>query len=230
MPDLIGETFPVLDKGFVELVDVMGDDYDIVAAARASYRSQSKGAAADKKLLFYLMEHRHTTPFEMAELKFRIKAPVLVTQQWFRHRTWSYNSASLRYTEAEEDDFYVPDVWRTQSTQNKQGSSGILDDERNTIVRDGLIDAIKNSYEMYKLTLETGVTREQARLFLPGFAFYYTFIAKTDVHNLMHFLKLRMGEHAQWEIKQYANTIYHKIFKPLYPWTAEAFEKFLIKE
>ena len=113
---LIGKRVEVLDKGWIELQDV-------------SFLGESKGTERDKKLLFYLMQHRHTSPFEMVEFKFRVRAPLVTYWQWARHRTWSYNAQSGRYTAFEEDDFYVPDAWRLQSADNKQASEGELSDE-----------------------------------------------------------------------------------------------------
>lgn len=217
----------VLDKGFIELQDVMGSDQDIVAAARASYLGDSKGEEADKKLLFYLMEHRHTTPFEMAEIKMRVKAPAMVMAQWVRHRTWSYNSQSARYTEASEHEFYLPTTWRLQDTVNKQGSKGEVSVYDSQLFTSKLLYQIQEGYALYKLAVDRGIAKEQARLFLPGFAFYYTFVAKVDLHNLLHFLRLRMDDHAQWEIRQYAQVIWENIVKEYFPWTAEAFEKTL---
>lgn len=217
----------VLDKGWIELQDIMGNDQDIVNAARTSYLGDSKGPEADKKLLFYLMEHRHTTPFEMVEFRFRVHAPLVTIWQWVRHRTWSYNVSSGRYTEFEEDDFYLPLSWRVPDIKNKQGTSG-------EFLNGTLTGMLERHYQagldLYKLLLDEGVAREQARLALPGFAMYYTFVAKVDAHNLMHFLKLRMSEHAQYEIRVYAQAIYEHFFKPHLPWTAEAFEKFILKE
>jgi len=127
MNKLIGKRIEVLDRGWVELQDMMGDDLAIVNAARTSYLGESKGDERDKKLLFYLMEHRHDGPFEMVEFRFRVHAPELVWRQLLRHRTGSYNLQSYRYTQAQEEEFYVPEEWRLQSQQNKQGSEGRLD-------------------------------------------------------------------------------------------------------
>lgn len=227
MKNLTGKKISVLDKGWIELQDYMGSDNDIVAAARASYRGDSKGDKADKKLLFYLMEHRHTTPFEMVELKFRVHCPVVTAWQWVRHRTWSYNFSSGRYTEFKDDEFYLPDVWRLQDQNNKQGSKGVVTDTDDKWWLDTQIEqTVREGLYRYQKALEMGVAREQARLFLPGFAAYYTFVAKTDLHNLLHFLKLRMDDHAQYEIRVYAQAIYEHFVKPLFPWTAEAFEEF----
>lgn len=221
---LIGQRVPVLDKGWVELQDVMGDDQAIVSAARASFLGESKGADRDKKLLFYLLRHRHTTPFEMVEFKFRVRAPVVTWWQWVRHRTWSFNAQSGRYTPFDEGDFYeiAADSWRLQARDNKQASDGQLADGQ--WLSDALAQHYAEGFRLYEQALASGVAREQARLFLAGFSVYYTWVAKIDAHNLMHFLKLRMAGEAQYEIRVYAQAIYEHFFKPALPWTAEAFE------
>jgi thymidylate synthase (FAD) len=225
---MIGTRVPVLDKGWIELQDLMGDDNAIVAAARTSFLGESKGADKDKKLLFYLLQHNHTTPFEMVEFKFRVRAPVVTFWQWVRHRTWNLNSQSGRYTPFEESDFYVvaPDGWRLQAQDNKQASEGILADGH--WLTDALVKHYDEGYRLYQAALEAGIAREQARLFLAGFSVYYTWVAKVDAHNLMHFLRLRMADDAQYEIRQYAQAIYRHFFKPTLPWTAEAFERFVL--
>ncbi len=226
--ELIGKRVPVLDKGWIELQDVMGDDLAIVNAARVSYMGESKGPEQDKRLLFYLLRHRHTTPFEQVEFKFRVRAPVLVWWQWSRHRTWSYNAQSGRYTAFEENDFYVPAEWRQQAQSNKQMSEGLLTDQEGAELTAELLAHYERSYTLYQAALAKGVARELARVFLPGFALYYTWVAKTDAHNLMHFMDLRMGSHAQDEIRAYAKTLYDEFFRPALPWTAEAFELFIL--
>ncbi len=223
--ELINRRFHVLDKGFVELQDVMGDDLAIVNAARVSFLGKSKGAERDKKLLFYLMRHHHTSPFEMVEFKLRLHGPLVVFWQLVRHRTAHLNLRSGRYTPFEEDEFYVPDVWRRQSEDNKQASEGEINAANGEELTALLIDHYEAGFKLYQQALAAGVAKEQARLFLPGFSVYYTAIWKIDAHNLMHFLRLRMAEDAQWEIRQYANTIY-EIFKEVLPWTAEAFEQY----
>jgi thymidylate synthase (FAD) len=172
------------------------------------------------------MEHHHTTPFEMVEFKFRVHCPVVTAWQWVRHRTWSYNFSSGRYTEFDGDSFYMPDEWRAQANHNKQMSEGRLE-KRLSDSLDFLLEGhIRESMKLYEIALDMGVAREQARLFLPAWASYYTFVAKVDAHNLMHFLKLRMAPEAQHEIRVYAEAIYDHFFKPVLPWTAEAFETF----
>ena len=235
--DLIGQRIPILDKGFLELIDFMphpltgvSGDLAIVNAARVSFLGESKGSERDKKLLFYLLQHKHTSPFEMCVFKMRVHAPLITWWQWARHRAASYNSASGRYVEFKEDQFYVPDMWRKQSPDNKQASRGELELEAGSVLTDKLIQHYEAGYRLYEEALQQGVAREQARLFLPGFSVYYTWIVKMDAHNLMHVLKLRMAEDAQYEIRVYAQAIYEHFFKTLLPWTAEAFEKFVLTE
>lgn len=226
----------VLDKGFIELIDMMphptsgiSADLAIVNAARVSFMGESKGDEADKKLLFYLLRHRHTSPFEQVELKFRVKAPVLVWWQWARHRMWHYNAQSGRYTPFHENDFYVPSTWRRQAKDNKQASEGTFEPEQAAPLTGALLAHYEQGFRLYEQALAAGVAREQARLFLPGFAVYYTWVVKTDAHNLMHFLHLRMHQEAQEEIRVYARAVYEHFFKPALPWTAEAFRTYVLQ-
>lgn len=225
---LLNRRVPVLDKGWIELQDLMGDDLAIVNAARVSFLGESKGTEKDKKLLFYLLQHRHTSPFEQVEFKFRVRAPLVTWWQWVRHRTWSVNAQSGRYTPFEEGDFYVPDAWRLQSPDNKQASLGELDADRAADLTNKLVEHYERSFQLYQEALQAGIAREMARMFLPGFAVYYTWVVKVDAHNLMHFLRLRMAPDAQYEIRAYAWAIFEHFFKPALPWTAEAFEKFIV--
>lgn len=417
--DIIGKRVDVLDKGWIELVDLMphpeaevSGDLAIVNAARVSFLGESKGEEQDKKLLFYLLRNYHTSPFEMVEFKFRVRAPLVTWWQWVRHRTWNFNAQCLdgdteiifnrpeavhigqhkvgskikladlyqgwqnpqkqerlkkmylrtvnedtmlldsahigdivhagvkdgfkiimengkeiicsadhrflfedgwqtlkeatglelvddraayqpelprlymngipvapeysgvkledismtphlvdiqkieyvgqremydivvdgdypnfvanwfvvhnsgRYTPFEENDFYVPDVWRRQSKDNKQASEGQVTDADNQELTDDLIKHYEEGFRLYEKALKTGVSREMARLFLPGFSVYYTWVTKIDAHNLMHFLRLRMASDAQHEIRVFADAIYEHFFKPALPWTAEAFEEY----
>jgi thymidylate synthase (FAD) len=226
--DLLGKRVGILDKGWIELQDVMGDDLAIVNAARVSFLGESKGDDKDKKLLFYLLKHRHTSPFEQVEFKFRVRAPVVTWWQWVRHRTWQFNAQSGRYVEFDENDFYVPSVWRKQSPSNKQASLGEVTAEENAQLTDMLEKHYEQGYALYEQALQMGVAREQARVFLPGFSVYYTWVCKVDAHNLMHFLSLRMAEDAQYEVRVYAQAIYEHFFKPALPWSAEAFEQFVL--
>ncbi len=221
---LVGQHVNVLDKGFVELQALMGDDLSIVNAARVSFLGESKGTDKDKKLLFYLLRNKHTSPFEMVEFKFRLRCPLVTWWQIVRHRTLSLNLQSGRYTPFEENDFYVPGVWRLQAKDNKQASEGTLEGPDGESLTRELVEHYTRSYTLYESALAKGVAREMARLFLPGFAVYYTGIIKVDAHNLMHFLRLRMANDAQYEIRAFAIAIYDHFFKPALPWTAEAFE------
>ena len=227
MSDLIGKRIAVLDKGWVELLDIMphpatgtSPELAIVNAARVSFLGESKGAEKDGKLLRYLLDNRHTSPFEQVQFKFRIYAPVVTFWHWVRHRTWSFNFSSGRYVEFGESAFYVPDVWRKQSSSNKQASSGEIEPGVGEILTRKLIAHCAKSYELYEDALTVGVAREQARLFLPAWASYYTCVASVDAHNLMHFLNLRRAPEAQYEIRVYAEAIYQHFFKPLMPITA----------
>ncbi|NJO83888.1 MAG: FAD-dependent thymidylate synthase [Blastochloris sp.] len=236
---LIGHRVDVLDKGYVELLDMMphpltgvSGDLAIVNAARVSFLGDSKGEDADRKLLFYLLRHRHTSPFEMVSFKFRVHAPIVTYWQWIRHRTFHYqnvNSQSGRYTPFEEDGFYVPTVWRRQSKSNKQASEGELDTAEGEQLTRELVEFYEQGYRLYQSALERGVSKEMARLFLPGFAVYYTWVIKADAHNLMNFLRLRLASDAQYEIRVYAQAIYEGFFKPALPWTAQAFEQYVLR-
>ena len=233
---LIGKRVEVLDKGYIELVDLMphpltevSGDLAIVNAARVSYLGESKGDVQDKRLLFYLMRHRHTSPFEMVEFKFRCRAPLLTWWQWVRHRTWSANAQSGRYTPFAEDDYYVPEEWRQQARSNRQASEGALDKDTGAELTADLLAHYERGFALYQKALTAGVSKELARVFLPGFSVYYTWVMKVDAHNLMHFLRLRMAEDAQYEIRVYARAIFEHFFCPALPWTAEAFENFVLK-
>lgn len=234
--ELIGKRVELLDKGWLELVDLMphpsanvSGDLAIVNAARVSFLGESKGPERDKKLLFYLLRNHHTSPFEMVEFKFRVHAPLVTWWQWVRHRTWNFNAQSGRYTPFEENAFYVPDVWRRQSKDNKQASEGEVDENINQDLMQKLTDHYEQGFKLYQEALDQGVAKEIARLFLPGFSVYYTWVVKVDAHNLMHFLRLRMAQDAQYEIRVYAQAIYDHFFKPALPWTAEAFEEYILK-
>lgn len=233
----------VLDKGYVELIDMMphpltgiSGDLAIVNAARTSFLGESKGAEADKKLLFRLLRDQHTSPFEQVQFKWNIYAPLVTYWQWVRHRTFhfqSINSQSGRYTEFQEE-FYTPDrnEWRLQSKSNKQASSGLLIDiDRDAAenLTNELMDVYEIAYANYQRALNLGVAREQARLFLPGFSVYYKWVVSANALNLMNFLKLRLADDAQYEIRVYAEAIY-EMFKEQLPWTAEAFELYVLKD
>ena len=220
------ETKSVLNDGFVRLVDVMGDDSSIVQAARVSYGKGTKTIREDKQLIDYLMRHRHTSPFEMVEFKFHVRAPIFVARQWFRHRTASVNEVSLRYSKAAHA-YYVPESWRLQSSSNKQGSESQLDAEQAEAMTDLYVTNVDDALNVYEYLLEVGVAREQARTLLP-LGLYTEFYWKQDLHNLLHFLKLRLDAHAQWEIRQYAQAIY-ELIKVHVPLTIEAWENHVLK-
>ena len=233
---LIGKRVDVLDKGYLELVDLMphpdtgvSGDLAIVNAARVSYLGESKGDEQDRRLLRFLMRNRHTSPFEMVEFKFRCCAPLVTWWQWVRHRTWNFNAQSGRYTPFHEGDFYIPEPWRRQARSNRQASEGALDEASGAELTRDLLAHCERSYALYEKALAAGVSRELARVFLPGFSVYYTWVMKVDAHNLMHFLRLRMAEDAQYEIRVYARAIHEEFFRPALPWTAEAFESMMLQ-
>jgi len=207
----------VLDKGYVELIDVMGNDNTVVAAARVSYLGESKGPDKDKKLISYMMKHGHTSPFEHVVFQWRIKCPLFVRSQWHRHRTWAYNELSRRYT-SENIEFYYPVEWRSQDTKNKQGSLDVPIEV--SVDFDG---HMLNSLTLYGYMIECGIAKEQARMILPQ-NLYTIFYGTVDLHNLFHFLKLRNSEHAQWEIKEYAIAM-EDIIKDIVPWSYEAWRE-----
>jgi len=210
----------VLDHGFVRLVDHMGDDSSIVQAARVSYGEGTKSVRCDTGLIRYLMRNQHMSPFEMCELKFHIKLPIFVARQWIRHRTANVNEISARYSVI-SDDFYVPSVVNYQSKDNKQGS-GAEHEHSESFVRE--ISRISyKAYESYKYMIEEGVAREQARIILPV-NMYTEWYWKIDLRNLLHFLKLRMDSHAQFEIREYANAI-AQVVREHYPVTWSAFNE-----
>lgn len=199
------EEFGVLDKGFVRLVDYMGSDDMILQAARVSTGASSKGAARDRGLIRYLYRNKHSSPFEMSEFIFHIKAPLFVARQWLRHRTANVNEVSGRYTKLESE-FYEPEYWRYQSKSNHQGSGGLLDEQSEQIAHAAMQRSLEAANEAYEKLLELGVAKEMARFVLPVNV-YTQWFWKIDLHNLLHFLNLRMDSHAQWEIRQYATAI-----------------------
>ncbi len=212
----------VLDQGFVRLVEQMGSDAAIVRAARVSYGEGTKTVREDAALIDYLMRHRHTSPFEMVEFTFHVRAPIFVARQWFRHRTASANEVSARYSVL-EDRFYRPEAWRAQAQENKQGSEGRFQNPEADRV---LEDAYRTAYAAYRRLLELGVAREEARILLPV-GIYTEFYWKQDLHNLFHFLKLRLDRHAQYEIRQYARAI-AAIVRERVPLAWTAFEEHVL--
>lgn len=215
----------VLDHGYVRLVDHMGDDLSIVRAARVSYDAEwrtGEDSGKDAKLIKYLLDNRHTSPFEHVQFTFEVKAPIFVFRQWHRHRTWSFNEISARYSEL-PDEFYVPELGQitTQSTDNKQ----MRTEERHPYANRGqalMIDACANSFYIYDTLIRAGIPRELARTVLPV-ATYSKMFATVDLHNLLHFLTLRLHEHAQYEIRVYAEAML-ELIKDVVPITMEVFE------
>jgi thymidylate synthase (FAD) len=224
--DLRWKKFKVLDDGFVCLVDVMGDDSSIVQAARVSYGDGTKKVSDDRTLIRYLLRHRHTTPFEMAEVKILVRVPMDCWRQWVRHRTANINEYSTRYSLAiDSAQTTLPDQWRTQAKSNRQGSADPLPIELGQQLTDEETELQAKIKSVYESRIEKGVAREQARKDLP-LATYTEAYWKVDLHNLCHFLSLRMDSHAQLEIREYATAIGEQIVKPLFPVVWEAFEDY----
>jgi thymidylate synthase (FAD) len=224
------DAIKLLDHGFVRLVDHMGDDLSIVRAARVSYDAAWRAGddkGSDDRLIRYLWNNKHTTPFEAVQFTFEIKAPIFVFRQWHRHRTWSYNELSARYRELPEE-FYVPEKLGIQSPDNKQGR---VADERTTLETDLLRSAIaatcEQSFATYRMLLSRDVPRELARSVLPVNTYSHMF-ASVNLLNLLRFLTLRDDAHAQYEIRVYAEAM-KKLIEPLVPVTMNVFELSRIK-
>jgi thymidylate synthase (FAD) len=221
--ELRWKKFPVLDDGFVCLVDVMGDDQSVVQAARVSYGEGTRKVSDDRGLIRYLLRHRHTTPFEMAEIKFLVRVPMDCWRQWIRHRTANVNEYSTRYSLAiDATQTTRPQEWRTQAASNRQGSGEPLDEKLGAELTAQETQFQAEARKLYEARIAAGVAREQARKDLP-LATYTEAYWKIDLHNLLHFLALRMDAHAQYEIRTYAQTIGEKIIQPLFPLVWEAF-------
>jgi thymidylate synthase (FAD) len=217
------QKFPVLDDGFVALVDCMGNDAAVVQAARVSYGEGTRKVSDDRQLIRYLMRHAHTTPFEMAEIKFVVRVPMDCWRQWIRHRTASVNEYSTRYSLAIDSMQTTADnEWRTQATNNRQGSAGLVAEEQGARLTQAETDLQNSARRVYEERLSAGIAREQARKDLP-LSTYTEAYWKVDLHNLFHFLALRMDSHAQLEIRRYAETIGHEIVAKLFPLCWEAF-------
>ena len=227
--ELRWKKFPVLDDGFVCLVDVMGDDQSVVQAARVSYGEGTRKVSDDRGLIRYLLRHRHTTPFEMAELKFLVRVPMDCWRQWIRHRTANVNEYSTRYSLAIDAAYRTaPDQWRTQAASNRQGSGEPLPEDVGRKLTEDEQAFHLQARRLYEERIERGVAREQARKDLP-LATYTEAYWKVDLHNLLHFLALRMDTHAQWEIRTYAQTLGEQIVRPLFPLVWEAFVDYRVE-
>jgi len=219
----------VLDHGHVRLVENMGSDLSIVRNARVSYDAEWRAGdddGKDAKLLNYLLKNRHTSPFESCIFTFDVKAPIFVFRQWHRHRTWSFNEISARYSELPEE-FYVPELDQitTQSTSNKQ----MRTDEQHPEAA-GYAEMIricnKNAFTTYKIMIANGIPRELARSVLPVGTYSHMF-GTVDLHNLFHFLKLRLHSHAQYEIRVYAEAML-KLIEPIVPISVAAFREHIL--
>ncbi len=232
---LLYEALPVLDHGFVRVIDYMGDDSAVVQAARVSYGTGTRKVREDTGLIRYLLRHRHTTPFEMCEIKFHVKLPIFVARQWIRHRTANVNEYSARYSIL-DNEFYLPapEHLAAQSTANRQGRGKVLEGAEAARVLDVLRDDAERAHAHYVEMLNedddgegiddsrTGLARELARMNL-SLGFYTQWYWKTDLHNLLHFLSLRADNHAQYEIRAYADVMLEKVLKAWVPATYAAF-------
>jgi len=207
----------ILDRGFVELIDMMGNDLSAVRAARVSFDMGLKDEERDKHLIEYLMKHGHETPFEHIVFTFHVKAPIFVARQWFRHRIASYNELSGRYSKLSYE-FYIP------SPERLNGYKTTIPPEQ---VTEKISEIVDKAYRTYLELVESGVPREMARIVLP-LNLYTRFFWTVNARSLMNFLNLRADSHAQWEIQQYALAI-ARIFKEKCPWTFEAFLKYAYK-
>lgn len=224
-PDIY-DPIKCLNLGFVKLVDWMGDDSSIVQAARVSYNQGTKTPEEDAKLINYLMKNLHTTPFEMVEFKFHCKMPIFIARQWIRHRTASVNEMSGRYSVL-ADDFYIPEMEdiKPQSKVNKQGrdESQDLPSGVKFAFSEGLQSRQQSEYTFYEACLSQGVAKEMSRINLP-LSLYTQWYWKINLHNLFHFLRLRIDSHAQKEIRVYGEAM-ASIIKKIVPVAYEAFEE-----
>ncbi len=234
LEEMLYRALPVLDHGFIRVIDYMGNDAAIVQAARVSYGRGTKKVSEDRGLIRYLMRHRHTTPFEMCEIKFHVKLPIFVARQWIRHRTASVNEISARYSILDKE-YYIPapEQLAAQSRDNRQGRGAVLEGEEASRVLSMLRADAETNFAHYEEMLNAdeagnpvdpsrdGLARELARMDLT-LNTYTQWYWKIDLHNLMHFLSLRADAHAQYEIRVYAEEML-KVLKAWVPATYEAF-------
>ena len=239
LEDILYEPIPVLDHGFIRVVDYMGDDSAIVQAARVSYGKGTRQISNDRGLIRYLMRHRHTTPFEMCEIKFHVKLPVFVARQWIRHRTANVNEYSARYSILDKE-FYIPapEQLAAQSASNRQGRGEVLEGAEAERVLQLLRDDAAQCYAHYEEMLNEdadgnrrdpdrqGLARELARMNLP-LNVYTQWYWKIDLHNLLHFLSLRADSHAQYEIRVYAEAMLD-VTRCWMPIACDAFEDYVV--
>jgi thymidylate synthase (FAD) len=237
LEEILYQPLPVLDRGFVRVIDYMGDDGAIVQAARVSYGRGTRKVSDDRGLINYLMRMRHTSPFEMCELKLHVKLPIFVARQWIRHRTANVNEYSARYSVL-EDEFYVPAAEHvaSQAASNRQGRDRLLGHEQAEHVQDTIRTNAERAYADYLSMLNQdatgeaidpereGLARELARVVLP-LNTYTEWYWKTDLHNLLHFIALRADPHAQYEIRAYAEALLD-VVRRWVPLTCVAFEDY----
>lgn len=237
LEEIIYQALPVLDHGFIRVIDYMGDDAAIVQAARVSYGRGTRTLRSDSGLINYLLRHRHTTPFEMCEIKYHVKLPIFVARQWIRHRTANVNEYSARYSML-DNEFYMPDAEHlaSQSTSNRQGRAALLSGPEADRVYELLKRDAERAYADYAEMLNEdekgnaldperdGLARELARMNL-SLNFYTQWYWKVDLHNLMHFLSLRADAHAQYEIRAYAEVMLETLERWV-PQTYEAYTKY----
>jgi thymidylate synthase (FAD) len=231
---ILYDVLPVLDHGFVRVLDYMGDDGAVVQAARVSYGKGTRRVSEDQGLINYLMRHRHSTPFEMCEIKYHVKLPIFVARQWIRHRTANVNEYSARYSILDRE-FYVPEPEHlaAQATNNRQGRGDVLTGDDNARVLNLLREDAQRNYAHYQEMLNlddngdvlddsrTGLARELARMNL-SLNYYSQWYWKIDLHNLLHFLSLRADAHAQFEIREYADVMMETVEK----WVPQTFAAF----
>lgn len=213
-------TLEVLNHGYVRLVSHMGDDLSVVNAARVSFAKESQEMSeGDARLVRYLLRHGHSSPFRHAFVKFEVKAPLLVARQWWKyvvgsdHTMDGWNEVSRRYVQ-DEPEFYIPEVWRSAPENKKQGSGEAVAQAgwATSLLELAAVDGVKR----YELAVEAGICVEQARLFLPAYALYTSWIWTCSLQSLLHFLSQRLADDAQWEIQQYAQAV-HALTEPLFP-------------
>jgi thymidylate synthase (FAD) len=235
LEEILYEAIPVLDHGFIRVVDYMGDDGAVVQAARVSYGRGTRKVSEDRGLINYLMRHRHTTPFEMCEIKYHIKLPIFVARQWIRHRTANVNEYSARYSIL-DNEFYIPapEHLAAQSSVNRQGRGDVLEGAEAERVYELLREDSARGYAHYQEMLNEddtgdvidesrdGLARELARMNL-SLNIYTQWYWKIDLHNLMHFLGLRADEHAQYEIRAYADAMLETVKR----WVPLCFDAFV---
>jgi thymidylate synthase (FAD) len=235
LEEILYAALPVLDHGFVRVIDYMGDDGAIVQAARVSYGRGTRRVSEDRGLINYLMRHRHTTPFEMCEIKYHVKLPIFVARQWIRHRTANVNEYSARYSIL-DNEFYIPAPGHlaAQAASNRQGRGDVIEGEAARRVLDLLREDAERAYAGYAELLNEdeagaprdpswpGLARELARMNL-SLNFYTQWYWKTDLHNLLHFLSLRADPHAQYEIRAYADAMLQTVQR----WVPTAYAAFL---